>query len=385
MHKVSENIRVMHVIPTLKKGGAERLVINIVNELINIKTVNCLIVALNEGNDYYELSKNLPVEICHSKVFLSVSKKHKADISHLEKIIQDFKPHIIHSHLFEAEILTRFKTHPEIAYISHMHANEKHLQNFNWLKLYNKKILTNYYEKLYILKKYKACNNHFIAISKHTDKYLRKVLPNIFHNNIHYLPNAIDYKTFYNKKTIDYSPQKPKFVTIGRLVKSKNQSFLVDVIEELLKRNVDAHLDILGQGEMKNSIQDKINQKKLQKNILLQGIVENVSEYLNKASLYIHGATYEPYGLVLLEAMASGLPVIALNGGGNTELLENGKNGFLIETPNPKIFADKIMEILQNKELYSSISHYAQQYAQNYNIENYSQKLAVLYNKILLK
>ena len=89
----------------------------------------------------------------------------------------------------------------------------------------------------------------------------------------------------------------------------------------------------------------------------------------------MHTATYEPLGLVLLEAMAAGLPVISLDGGGNRDLMINGKNGYLIENQDPKEFVDRILEVFQNKE----ISGFTAEFAKQFEIKTYCDKLLEIY------
>jgi glycosyltransferase involved in cell wall biosynthesis len=103
--------------------------------------------------------------------------------------------------------------------------------------------------------------------------------------------------------------------------------------------------------------------------------VENVEQYLWQSDVYVHTATYEPLGLVLLEAMAAGFPVISLDGGGNRDLMINGKNGFLIEKQDPKEFADRILEVYQNNE----ISNFNAEFAKQFDIKTYCDKLLEIY------
>jgi len=379
----NDKIRILHIIPNLKKGGAERILINIVAETNKRNDAECLITILNEGNDYEELSKNLPIELCTSKVQLSITKKHKADISQFNEIVKKFKPHVIHSHLFEAELLSRWQIFPDVKYVSHMHNNEKQLKNFSLKTLLNKKLLTNFYEKRFILNRYTACDNHFIAISKTTATYLKETLPASFHDKIEYLPNAIDYNAFYFDRNGGGFLPNYDFITIGRLVKSKNQAFLVDVIAELRKNNKPATLNIYGNGPELDNIQNKINRLGMAAHIKLCGTVDNIHDILKKTSLYLHAATYEPFGLVLLEAMAAGLPVVTLDGGGNKEIMINGKNGFIIHEPNPKIFAKKILEIISNKHLYKKMSCFSQNFAKQYDIKAYVENLIQFYKIII--
>ncbi len=379
MNLINKRYRILFVIPTLKKGGAERLLLNIVNELQKRSDFECLVVTMYEGTDYPELTKTLNIVNCTSQVKLSVLKKNSAIYNDFFEIAHKFKPHIIHSHLFEAEILSRWKILKNTIYFTHIHFNENQLSNFSLTTLLKKRKATDFYEKQFILKKYKLCKNNFIAISKHTERYLKITLPYSFEKQIHYLPNAIDYNAFYfNRFENDFNPEY-KFLSIGRLVEIKNQVFLIGVIEELHKRNINATLDILGDGPMKQNIQEDINKKGLSTFIKIHGIVNNVQDFLKTASLYLHSATYEPFGLVLLEAMAAGLPVVALNGGGNKELITNGKNGYILNENNPKLFADKIEKIINDTFLYKRMSVKANDFAKEFDIRNYIKRLVALY------
>jgi glycosyltransferase involved in cell wall biosynthesis len=112
---------------------------------------------------------------------------------------------------------------------------------------------------------------------------------------------------------------------------------------------------------------------------MFKGKVEKVEDYLEDSDIYLHSATYEPLGLVLLEAMAVGLPVITLDGKGNRDLIEEGKNGYMIYDQDPEKFAQKIIFLVKNKSKYAEISSYCKQYAEKYDIKEYVNKLYLLY------
>ena len=110
-----------------------------------------------------------------------------------------------------------------------------------------------------------------------------------------------------------------------------------------------------------------------------------IKDYLKEADIYLHPASYEPFGLVILEAMASGLPVICLNGKGNVGLNVEGKTGFMIDPPDAEKFADKILYLINNSEEYSKISEYCVNFSKNYDIENYCKNLMDLYKNAINK
>ena len=83
--------------------------------------------------------------------------------------------------------------------------------------------------------------------------------------------------------------------------------------------------------------------------INFHGNVKNVKEHLSESNIYLHTATYEPFGLVILEAMAAGLPVITLNGKGNKDFIEQGVNGFIHANQDVELFANNIIELFTKR------------------------------------
>ena len=378
-------MKILHIIPTLKRAGAERLVIDICNTIINNNLAEVLLVVMYKENEFTELTKNINIKYCSSRINLSITGKTKVDLNDFIKIVEDFKPDIIHSHLYEAEMLSRWKLFPDIKYVSHCHDNMVQLNKILLLKKWNKKKITDYYERKKLLKQYKACNNNFIAISNDTEYFLKNNLSKNL-KNIFLLHNAIDYNKFKRSSSNDFlsiDKKNIRLVNIGSFVAKKNQTFLVDVVSMLKLRGYEITLDLLGNGPDKSNIEQKIIEKGLTKNIFCRGSVGNVEEYLHNSLIYVHSATYEPFGLVLLEAMAAGLPVVCLDGKGNRDIIKNGYNGFMIEKPDANLFAEKIIELISNKKLYSEMSENAVKFASDYDIEKYVKKLTDFYCKIL--
>ncbi len=107
--------------------------------------------------------------------------------------------------------------------------------------------------------------------------------------------------------------------------------------------------------------------------------MQDVVIYFRKAHIYAHAATEEPFGLAILEAMSTGLPVVSLDGGGNRDLFGNGEAGFLLSEKSPKFFAEKILEIISSTENYHRFSSQAAKDAQAFDIKVYVDKLLQLY------
>lgn len=373
-------MKILHIIPSLRKGGAERLVLNICNELQKRDGVEVKLLVLHPENEYEFISKNIDVKLCSSIVVPSISRKNFADISDFEKIISEFNPQIIHSHLFEAEIVSRWHIINGIKYFTHCHDSMKQFRNFNYKTLLNKELLTNYYEKKRLLKQYVKCDNRFIAISNSTAEYFKKNLPKYLSSNIFKLNNAIDFGLFFKTGISTKDLNQINLITTGSLIDKKNHIFLIEVVKILHEKKYKITLEILGDGNNRKILEERINKYNLKEIVFLRGNVQKVEEYLQKSYIYVHAATHEPFGLVLLEAMASGLPVVCLDGKGNRDIIEQGKNGFMIFEQSPELFAQKITELITNKQLYSEMSLYANEYAKKFDIKEYVDNLIELYS-----
>jgi glycosyltransferase involved in cell wall biosynthesis len=406
-------LKIIHLIPTLSKGGAERLALDILRQYLLQKDIEIKVVIFRDEIEYAIEDIKEHISIIPSSVSLSLKRKPLSNVEKLQKFIEEFKPDIIHTHLFEAELVSRFCNYPEAKWFSHIHDNMVQLNNFSFKSLSNKRALTNFYEKSVLFKNYqKNGGTHFIAISIHSESYIKSVQSKYPVALIH---NAINVKRFQRRlieaegytastSTLSLSPQSQPSVStlnssplttthsplttnsspltiinIGSFVPKKNQTFLLDIIVELNKLNQKVNCIFLGDGPLKAIAEQRAKDLKIYDQCQFLGNVENVEEYLWKSDVYVHTATYEPLGLVLLEAMAAGLPVVTLDGGGNRDLMENGKNGFIINEQNPKIFAEKILEVKDNEEM----KKYNIQFAQKFDIDNYTNNLLELYQSAM--
>lgn len=369
-------LRILHIIPRLRKGGAERLCLDICNELQKRDNVQVRLITFSEDNSYTFLTENIDWLVVPASVELSVFRTNHYNVDELQKAIEEFSPDVIHTHLFEAEIVSRSVYYPWATWFSHCHDNMKQFRNWGIHTLFSKELFTNYFEKQYLLRRYTINGgNTFICISKDTEQYFEQVASDF--ENV-FLPNAIRYNMFNKPKT--YSEEgKLRLINVGSYQAKKNQVFLLEVAKILRNRNVCFSIDLLGDGELYLEIDKKIQEYQLQNVVFQQGQVDTVETYLWESNIYIHSALYEPLGLVLLEAMAAGLPVVTLDGKGNRDLIEEGKNGYMIYEQNPELFADKILEIWNDKRKYQEMSLYAQEYAKQYDIVPYVDKLLCIY------
>ena len=386
MKRSIDELRILFVTRTMHfGGGAERLIFDCYNELKK-RNITCGIVILEksdiygvENGDFFEKKLALEPHIYYPNVdiSLSLSGKNFPDVSEYENVLKTFKPTVIHSHMFLGELLARSILWPNVKYFSHFHDNMHQLRNWEWKGKLQKTDMTDFYEKKILLSAYKKCNNQFIAISTDSMRYAKKVLPQKLKNKVVLLPNAVDLSLFSD---IPYcAPEQPfRLVNIGSYVDKKNQSFLIDVIDKLTNEGIDVQLDLLGDGPNRPALQQLIDKKNLQHKVTLHGYVEALP-HLKQAHLYVHAANYEPFGLVLIEAMAAGVPVVCLDGIGNRGIVKDGHSGFFLRKPKVDLFANKITEILSDPITHKAFHLNALEDSKKYGIKNYIDRLIDIY------
>jgi glycosyltransferase involved in cell wall biosynthesis len=326
------------------------------------------------------------LSIIPSSVNVSFIKRWKINVVELQQFLEKFKPDVIHTHLFEAEFVSRFCRYSQAKWFSHMHDNMIQLNKLSLLG-FNKTKITNWFERRILFKNYKKnAGTNFIAISRNTQSYINSV-QSIY--SVYLLHNGIDTKRFqkpddFLSRNANYSP-KPyavnhqklliKIINVGSFSSNKNQQFLIDIMINLMEKGVDINTIFLGSGPLIEYVKNKAKQMDLEENCFFIGNVENVEEYLWYSDVYVHVSRSEALGLTLIEAMAAGLPVITLDGGGNRDLMIDGKNGYLLTKEEPSLFADRIFEVYRNKEM----SFFNAQFAKQFDIELYCEKLLQIY------
>ena len=132
------------------------------------------------------------------------------------------------------------------------------------------------------------------------------------------------------------------YVSIGRLTRQKNQIFLIECFHELIKKNNQIKLIIIGEGELKNTLKQKIDELNVGNNIFLLGYKENIYRYLRYSKAFVLSSLWEDPGFVLIEAAFCNLNLISSNcPNGPSELLNNGKDGFIYKSNNKEDFLMK--------------------------------------------
>ena len=221
------------------------------------------------------------------------------------------------------------------------------------------------------------------SISKEIDKNLLEIgFPK---EKILRIPNCV-----FIKKINKFRKNKEKkliLITVARLAtKKKGYDFVIKIAQELKKR-VNFRWIIIGKNVDYLSYNKFISNNK--KNFKLVGEIGNdelffphskLIKYYKSSSIYLHLSRIESFGITVLEAIASGLPVIAFKSVGSNTLIKDKVNGFLVNCYDTKEYAKKIVHVYKNKINFSKNS----KYIKKYNLEKNCNKVLMDYNKIIV-
>ncbi len=180
--------------------------------------------------------------------------------------------------------------------------------------------------------------DYYIALNTSHEQWARK-----YSNNIRKIYNGINcgkFKKIKNfKKDLEEKKQK-NILVVGALTKFKRHKLIIDAVSLLSN----CSLTILGQGELYNELKE-YGYKKLGKNFKIDAIAyEEIKKYYEKADMFTLASTGEPFGIVYLEAMAMGLPVVAPNDQTRKEII--GNSGILCNCENPEEYAQAISKVM---------------------------------------
>ena len=171
------------------------------------------------------------------------------------------------------------------------------------------------------------------------------------------VPNMLDPSSVQAKAQafIPYEHgKKIHLVSVGRLSPEKHFENIIFAAKQLRSAGKQFCWHLVGDGPMKNSLLQVIQDEGLESYVILEGNQPNPYPYIKNADLFVHPSYVESQGIVVMEAMALGVPCVVTKSLGPCEFVEDGVNGILTEQ-SPESLTEKVLEILNQPELYQKI------------------------------
>lgn len=161
-----------------------------------------------------------------------------------------------------------------------------------------------------------------------------------------------------------------KAIAAGRLVQQKNFRSLINIWKRVVMVHSEWILEIWGTGGQEQMLKKHIVESGLDGKVFLKGFTANLYGEMTTASIYLMTSEFEGFPLVLIEAMSVGLPVVSYAcPTGPRDIIEDGKNGFLIQPNDEEEFANKVCRLIENTELRVKMGKNALRTSENYQME----------------
>lgn len=232
-----------------------------------------------------------------------------------------------------------------------------------------------------------------LCVGRAEQEALERRLP---HQKVIYLPNGVDTARFASgdgalfRRNRGISPQAKVVLVMGRFDVQKNQLLAVESLYRLRERGVDAHLLMIGH-VTSPSYYDKVVaaiEERGLKNFttLVPGLAPDsreLSDAYHAADVFLLPSIHEPFGIVILEAWAAGLPVVASRVGGVPSFVEHGRNGMLCPSGDTEAFAGALEQILRDRQLAEDIARAGREKAGEYQWDNLAARLAEIYREAI--
>lgn len=174
-----------------------------------------------------------------------------------------------------------------------------------------------------------------------------------------------------------------KLISIGSLSPQKNQKQMLDVMRLVVERHPDWTLTIYGEGPLRKELEAYAEAIGVSPFVKIPGIVSDPVSVLRESSVFLLTSNIEGFGLVLVEAMAAGLPCVSTESLGPKMIIQEGENGFLVPQNNPEAFADKVCRLIEQPVLRRQIGRKGLESTRKYRMENIAKDWQRLFDRLL--
>lgn len=373
-------VKVLHLIETLERGGAERLLVCALKN-INREEFSPAVVSLF-GNIQLkaELEKQgIPV---HSLEINSPYYFWQA-IWRLYRLIREEHFDIVHTHLFFANIYGRVAARlaGARAVVTTLHNPDYSYEDNGRMTYWIRKVIDKYSGRI--------CNSKFLAVSGFVKRDFERQLG---FREIEVLYNCIDSEMLNEQTTFSREKKRGELgvrrgdivlLTVGRLHPQKGQVYLIDALNIIHQKNKDCKLLIVGQGPLEAELRKKTEALDLLSNVIFLQDRGDVREIMQCADIFVAPSLYEGFGIAVAEAMACGLPVLASDIDTFKEILTDGVDGILFECGNYVKLAEVLLSLMADKAKRDFLGENAKRNARlRFNADTYTRKLEQIYRSL---
>ena len=350
-------------------GGVEEYLFFFLKKFNNENFEKYLVVSQNY-KDYEKKFK----KICKKIFFIDVDHKINPikdikSIIQFKKIIKEIKPDIIYLNSSKAGGVGRlalwFNRKVKIIYNAHgWYFNAEISEIKKKIYVLIEKILAKKTDKIINISK----NEYESAIS---NKIASK-------DKMCIIYNGIDFQKFLDANKYRASTRQKYKISnydiligvVGRISEQKNPISSIKAFKFVNKSYPNTKIMFVGSGNLEDEVKEYAKDYNIIDKVIITGWDENVEKYIPAFDIAILPSKWEGFGLAIIEYMACDKPIVASKVGGIKDIIEDKKNGLLINANDTKALSEKIIELIENEDLKNRLIYNNRQYKFNYNIEN---------------
>lgn len=362
--------KIVCVVPSLARGGAEKMALDLVTYL-DKNSFDVILISLysDKGEFFNKLASDRGVDVYY------LDKKPGFDFKaayKLSKLLTSIKPDVIHTHLYSS------------------------IYCIPWISFYAKEILwihtVHNIASKELPRPYLKIMNYFyrneMALPIGISDEIRKTISTQYHLEEHSVPliyNGID-TAYFSPETLieneDIGKEQEILIScVARFNTQKNHKLLIEAFKDAQNKYPNIKLVLIGDGHLRKDIEKQIESYDLKNKVILNGDSNDVLTWLRKTDIFVLSSDYEGLPLSLLEAMSVGLPVVATGVGGVTDVLVNGREGIIVPPKNSKELSNALVTLASNKERRSIMGQKAREKALEFDVRKMSEKYGEIYKK----
>lgn len=348
------------------------VVFNLVRAASNTD-VQHIVLARMPGGDLQQKLERSGVLVFTPDRYYGIRETRKS-LRFLENLIQDQEIDVLHAHMADASflawLLTRRRSLPYV--ITH-HGHDP-LPNCNEL--------CRWVHHLLLIVSARAAARNIAVSSSVAERIQRKLFLKV--GAVKVLANGVPLPDLQAGSESNLQEGMLRVCSIGRLVKLKGHNQLIEAAAKLVESLPNATFTFLGDGELRESLEAQVSSLGIKKNIVFAGSVDDVADRLRQVNLFISTSHYEGMPMAVLEAMASGVPVIASDVPGNSVVVEHGVNGLLYKAGDVADLLEKVREVVNMPGLAAKRARNARECVESkYSASAVAQRHADLYHEII--
>jgi glycosyltransferase involved in cell wall biosynthesis len=366
----SSTLKILHILSGDLWAGAEVMAFNLLNRLRNYEALDISVILLNGGRLADELRDHgISVHIINEQrcSFTTIARQ-------IRNMVANDPPHVIHSHRYKENLLAFLasRLRKGIKLVSTQHGlpeshGRKASTSSRIISSMNFHLLSRYFTTVAVSADIR--NNLVARFGFTTEKVVT------IHNGIH-LPGPSG------------NPRETGCFVIGsagRFFPVKDYALMVDIANAVVSgKYADIMFELAGDGPERRHLESRVLNCGMADHFEFKGHVDDMDSFYQGLDVYLNTSIHEGIPMTILEAMGHGLPIIAPAVGGIMEIMEDGKEGFLIGTRNPQDFAAKCLLIKNDRALRERMSRAAREKAERcFSVETMAEKYYRLYKRLI--